>query len=146
MLDASKAFDRVNFWLLFQKLLSRNVPLFIVRILAMWYTHKKMCIRWGNDISPSFTVSNGVKQGGIISPNLFNVYMDGLSVLLNSSNIEGHIGYTFLNHYNVMQMTFSNMGEIMLDNMNVERHLACGMSCRALLRGFGDICSLHNFI
>ena len=93
MLDASKAFDRVNFWLLFQKLLSRNVPLFIVRILAMWYTHQKMCIRWGNAISPSFTVSNGVKQGGIISPILFNVYMDGLSVLLNSSNIGGQIGY-----------------------------------------------------
>ena len=98
MLDASKAFDRVNFWLLFQKLLSRNVPLFIVRILAMWYTHQKMCIRWGNAISPSFTVSNGVKQGGIISPILFNVYMDGLSVVLNSSNIGGQIGYTFLNH------------------------------------------------
>ena len=80
MLDASKAFDRVNFWLLFQKLLSRNVPLFIVRILAMWYTHQKMCIRWGNAISPSFTVSNGVKQGGIILSILFNVYMDGLSV------------------------------------------------------------------
>ena len=95
---SSKAFDRVNFWLLFQKLLSRNVPLFIVRILAMWYTHQKMCIRWGNAISPSFTVSNGVKQGGIISPILFNVYMDGLSVLLNSSNIGGQIGYTFLNH------------------------------------------------
>ena len=87
MLDASKAFDRVNFCLLFQKLLSRNVPLFIVRILAMWYTHQKMCIRWGNAISPSFTVSNGVKQGGIISPILFNVYMDGLNVLLNSSNV-----------------------------------------------------------
>ena len=98
MLDASKAFDRVNFWLLFQKLLSRNVPLFIVRILAMWYTHQKMCIRWGNAISPSFIVSNGVKQGGIISPILFNVYMDGLSVLLNSSNIWGQIGHTFLNH------------------------------------------------
>ena len=42
MLHSSKAFDRVNFWLLFQKLLSRNVPLFIVRILAMWYTHKKI--------------------------------------------------------------------------------------------------------
>ena len=95
MLDASKAFDRVNFWLLFQKLLSRNVPLCIVRILAMWYTHQKMCIRWGNVISPSFTVSNGVKQGGI-SSILF--YMDGLSVLLNSSNIGGQIGHTFLNH------------------------------------------------
>ena len=61
MLDASKAFDRVNFWLLFQKLVSRNVPLFIVRILAMWYTHQKMCIRWGNAISPSFTVSNDIR-------------------------------------------------------------------------------------
>ena len=64
----------------------------------MWYTHQKMCIRWGYAISPSFTVSNGVKQGGIISPILFNVYMDGLSVLLNSSNIERQIGHTFLIH------------------------------------------------
>ena len=99
MLDASKAFDRVNFWLLFEKLLSRNVPLFIVRILVMWYTHQKKCIRWGNAISPSFTASNGVKQGGIISPILFNVYMDWLSLLLNSSNIGGQIEHsTFLNH------------------------------------------------
>ena len=50
-----------------------------------------MCIRWGNAISQSFTVSNGVKQGGIISPILFNVYMDGVSVLLNSSNIGGQV-------------------------------------------------------
>ena len=41
MLDASKAFDRVNFWLLFNLLLSRNVPLFIVRIRTMWYTYKR---------------------------------------------------------------------------------------------------------
>ena len=74
MLDASKAFDIVNFWLLFEKLLSRNVPLFIVRILAMWYTYQKICIGFGNAISPSFTVSNGVKQGGIISPILFSIY------------------------------------------------------------------------
>ena len=71
MLDASKAFDRVNLWLLFQKLLSRNVLLFIVRILAMWYTQQKMCIRWGNAISPSFTVFNGVKQGGLYIANSF---------------------------------------------------------------------------
>ena len=57
-----------------------------------------MCIRWGNVISPSFTVSNGVKQGGIMSPIFFNVYMNGLSVLLNSSNFEGQIRHTFLNH------------------------------------------------
>ena len=57
-----------------------------------------MCIRWGNAISPSFTVSNDIKQGGITSPILFNVDMDGLSVLLKSSNIGGQIEHTFLIH------------------------------------------------
>ena len=98
MLDASKAFDRVNFWLLFDKLITKSVPLCIVRILAVWYTHQKMCIRWGNAYFPSFSVSNGVKQGGILPPMLFNVYMNNLSVSLNSSNIGGRIGSIFLNH------------------------------------------------
>ena len=39
----------------------------------------------------SFYVSNVVKQGGIISPVLFNVYMDDLSCALNRSNIGGRI-------------------------------------------------------
>ena len=37
--------------------------------------------------SEFFTVSNGVKQGGILSPHLFNVYMDDLSVNLNKLQI-----------------------------------------------------------
>ena len=36
-----------------------------------------MKVRWGNTISSSFKVGNGVKQGGILSPViLFNIYMD----------------------------------------------------------------------
>ena len=57
-----------------------------------------MCFRWSNDYSSSFTVSNGVKKGGILSPILFNVYMDDFSVKLNSSNIGGRIEDIFLNH------------------------------------------------
>ena len=30
---------------------------------------------WGNSISSTFTISNGIRQGGIISPFLFNVYI-----------------------------------------------------------------------
>ena len=33
-LDASKAFDKINYWLLFHKLINRNVPLYIVRFLC----------------------------------------------------------------------------------------------------------------
>ena len=46
-----------------------------------------MVVRWGTTISTQFIVSNGVKQGGIISPIIFNMYMDDLSVALNNSGI-----------------------------------------------------------
>ena len=97
-LDASKAFDRLDHWLLFKKLIKRKVPLFIVRLLIVWYSLQRMHIRWGNTFSTSFCVSNGVKQGGIISPVLFNVYMDDLSCALNRSNIGGRIGGEIVNH------------------------------------------------
>ena len=57
-----------------------------------------MNIRWGNTVSSSFHVTNGVKQGGIISPVLFNVCMDDLSTSLNNSGIGGHIGEKTINH------------------------------------------------
>ena len=37
-----------------------------------------MHVRWGNTTTTLFPVTNGVKQGGILSPMLFNVYMDVL--------------------------------------------------------------------
>ena len=45
-----------------------------------------------------FFVANGVKQGGIISPILFNIYMDDLSMHLNSSGLGGYLGTAFINH------------------------------------------------
>ena len=85
-LDPSKAFDRVNQYVLFDKLVKRGVPLYIVRILVFWYIVQNNIIRWNNAMSDSFSVSNGVRQGGILSPCLFCVYMDDLSKKLNNIN------------------------------------------------------------
>ena len=38
-----------------------------------------MCIKWGQATSDYFTISNGVRQGGILPPRLFAVYVDDLS-------------------------------------------------------------------
>ena len=95
-LDASKAFDRVI--MLFTKLIDKNVPLFVVKLLMFWYTKQDMKVRWGNTLSSSFQVGNGVKQGGILSPVLFNIYMDKLSMTLNNTAIGGQIGGQLLNH------------------------------------------------
>ena len=64
-----------------------------------------MYVQWASCESSSIQVTNGVRQGGILSPKLFLVYMDGLSDQLNNSNIGGNFGSgQFVNHiYIVMQ-------------------------------------------
>ena len=63
-----------------------------------WYAKQDMKVRWSNTLSSSFQVGNGVKQGGILSPVLFNIYMDKLSMTLNNTAIGGQIGGQLLNH------------------------------------------------
>ena len=45
--DASKAFDRVNYWTMFKKLILRGVLITIVRMLCFWYRSQQLCIQWG---------------------------------------------------------------------------------------------------
>ena len=97
-LDASKAFDRVNHWTLFTKLLIKGVPVILVRILCIWYRCQQLCIQWGKTKSSFFTISNGVRQGRIISPKLFSVYMDDLSNMLIRSGVGCYIDNVCVNH------------------------------------------------
>ena len=97
-LDIRKAYDRVNHFKLFVKLLERKVPLYIVKILAFWYNRQQIQIGWGDVLSEPFTVTNGIRQGGIFSPLLFNVYLDALSVKLNGSQVGCHVGWIVANH------------------------------------------------
>ena len=97
-LDASKAFDRVNHSILFEKLAKRGIPAYIRRILIFWYQHQKMCVKWGSLTSDLFSVSNGVRQGSILSPHFFNVYVDDLSTQLNKLKIGCLLGDFIINH------------------------------------------------
>ena len=80
LLDASKAFDLVDHSLLFQQLLQQRTPSFLVRFLISWYSSQSCSVSWDGASSDSFNVSNGVRQGGVLSPVLFTIYMD---ILLN---------------------------------------------------------------
>ena len=63
-----------------------------------WYNNQDFAVKWGSSLSDCFKVSNGVRQGGILSPILFNVFMDELSYLLCSSDVGCHIGSQCINH------------------------------------------------
>ena len=86
-IDASKAFDRTNFYNLFHGLIDRSVPVILVRAFMAWYCSQEFVVRWGNCFSTTFTTSNGVRQGGIFSPLFFNVYMNKLSSTLNDAKV-----------------------------------------------------------
>uniref|UniRef100_A0ABM0LYM2 RNA-directed DNA polymerase from mobile element jockey-like n=1 Tax=Saccoglossus kowalevskii TaxID=10224 RepID=A0ABM0LYM2_SACKO len=90
-MDATKAFDRVNHWKLFKKLLDRGMPVFIVRCLLHWYRGQTLCIRWASEISASFRVTNEVRQGSILSPTLFSIYIDDLSTRLQQAGVGCHL-------------------------------------------------------
>ena len=97
-LDASKAFDEINHWVLFKKLLNRGMPIYLVKVLCYWYQHQSMYVKWGTTLSSKFQVTNGVRQGGVLSPLLFNVFVNELSELLNKSGIGRNMGGTIINH------------------------------------------------
>ena len=57
-----------------------------------------MCVRWGGTYSTFFSVTNGVRQGSILSPYLFNIYVDDLSVALNACRVGCCVGKILINH------------------------------------------------
>lgn len=49
--DLSKAFDKVNYWKLFHKLLDGDCNSSLVRLLGYWYSNQETCVRWQHKIS-----------------------------------------------------------------------------------------------
>ena len=95
-LDASKAFDRVHYSKLFCCLFERKLPAVFIRLLFSLYTSHVACVLWNGAYSSKFPIKNGVKQGGILSPVLFCIYIDGLLQRLASSHVGCYIGLNFL--------------------------------------------------
>ena len=97
-LDASKAFDKVCHFTLFSKLLARGLPILVLRLIVFMYTTQCIAVRWGHCQSPSFAITNGVRQGGVLSPILFSIYMDELSGSLDECNIGCTVSNILCNH------------------------------------------------
>ena len=95
-LDCSKAFDTVNYAVLFQKLIDCGIPRNYLRLLFYCYTSQRGYVRWGSADSTKFQISNGVRQGGILSPIFFNIYIKNLIDKFSTSNLGCHFAGMFM--------------------------------------------------
>ena len=77
LLDASKAFDRVEYVKLFSDLRERKLCSVVLRLLMNMYVNQCLQVTWNSLVSDRFSIANGMKQvggGGIFVPNIFLVY------------------------------------------------------------------------
>ena len=95
VLDATKAFDRVKYTKLFRLLMACHLPPVVLRVLLFMYIHSVARVPWNDCASRHFSVSNGVKQGGVLSPLLFCVQFNGLLYKLSDAGYGCYIGHTF---------------------------------------------------
>ena len=94
-LDATKAFDRVEYVKLFSLLLKKGICPCVARLLLNMYVNQSITVAWDSETSRPFKCNNGVKQGGVLSPLLFGIYIDELLARLKALGFGCHIGHLF---------------------------------------------------
>ena len=91
-LDISKAFDSVDHEILISKLLKLGIPCIYVNMIRYWYSNQYVKVRYQNRYSDEWLVCNGVRQGGVLSGFLFNVYINDLLDKISKLSIGCKLG------------------------------------------------------
>ena len=81
--DFSKAFDTVPRKKLFDKLRTVGINGHFLEVLMSMYSNDKSAVKIENKITETFPCHIGVKQGCMLSPTLFNIYLSDLPEMLN---------------------------------------------------------------
>jgi len=95
-LDMSKAFDKVNLYALSIKLMKLDVPKSFISVILDWYGKVFVSVKWNNSFSAPRQLLAGVRQGGVLSPSLFNVYVNDILVNLQQSAFGCHVSGKFV--------------------------------------------------
>ena len=82
--DFSKAFDKVPRDILLQKLQNKGIDGRIFDIIKTLYMEDTASVKIGKKFSDPFETNIGVRQGCVLSPLLFNIFLSDLEILLQN--------------------------------------------------------------
>ena len=94
-LDATEAFDRIHYCKLFKLLIKRHLPAHVIRLLINLFSNNFVRIACCGVLSDYISAVKGVKQGGVLSPVLYCVYIDDQLLASSNSGVGCYIGTTF---------------------------------------------------
>ncbi len=77
-MDLEKAYDRVNWLALWEVLRICGVAGKLLSAIKSLYEEESACVKISGETSEHFEIKVGLRQRCVMSPWLFNVYMDGV--------------------------------------------------------------------
>jgi hypothetical protein len=102
----TKAYDKVNRDILWEILLKLGVPQNIVNLIKALHEGAQASVRVDGNVSDPFGLNNGLKQGSILSPILFNIFF-GTIINAFEKEVEGkgiNVKYK-LNDHNIFNVS-----------------------------------------
>ena len=97
-----------------------------MEIVRNWYSKLSVVIRWNGCESNPLAVLSGVRQGGLLSPAFFNLYVDVFPQSLRQSHVGCYLRQAFMGCImyadDMLLISASVIEQIMLDSCGVIGH------------------------
>ena len=132
-MDLEKANDTIDRHGMWQMLRVYGVGGKLLKAVHSFYVDSRACVRVGNDVSEWFPVNMGLRQGCVMSPWLFNVYMDGVVGEVNVGVLGKELELLSANggRFKISQLLFADDTALVADS---EEKLT------GLVSEFGSVC------
>ena len=157
--DLASAFDTVEFSVILEELYHAGVRGKCWRLVRQWYQDLRSQVKLGFHLSRCFSISQGIRQGSVLSPSLFNLVLDPLLSTLKQRNLGLSINGLYLGsfaHADDIRTSSANLEDALeqvmaVDNFTKSRSLRlCPEKCALITSNntlalpshfkFGDTC------